>query len=134
MVNESGKPAALLTDGSLPDKRPLTMNGHGSNESRSGWLTPQFGFQILTFFLGAIIAGLGAYYATNGDVRALTQEQARTTAALEEIRRQLPNSGVLELRLKAIEDEQKRQADRIEKFDAWVQLTREDLIRKGIIN
>ena len=105
------------------------------------WLTPQFGFQILTFVLGAIIAGLSAYYATNGDVRALAegqaqtiQEQARTTAALEEIRRQLPNSGVLELRLKRIEEEQLRQADAVKNFDNWMRLTREDLIRKGIIN
>ena len=104
------------------------------NHAPSSWLTPQFGFQILTFFLGAIIAALGAYYATNGDVRALAQEQARTTAALEDIRRQLPNSGVLELRLKAMEDEQKRQAEALKGFDNWVRLTREDLIRKGGIN
>lgn len=100
----------------------------------TSWLTPQFGFQILTFFLGALIAGLGAYYATVGDVRALREEQGRTTAALVQIQNSLPNSGVLELRLKAIEEEQKRQAEAVKGFDNWVRLTREDLIRKSIIN
>lgn len=97
------------------------------------WMTPQFGFQLLTYILTAVLTAAGMYWAVVGDVRDLAKEQARTTAALEEVQRSLPNSGVLELRLQAIEKEQEEQAEAVKGFDNWVRLTREDLIRAGVI-
>lgn len=64
------------------------------------WLTPQLGIQVGTL----LISLAGFSFSIKGDMRSFAEEQARQAEAIREIRQQLPNGGVLEMRLQRLEE------------------------------
>lgn len=88
------------------------LDQEGKMPERQPWLTPQFGFQLLTWFAATLIT-LGAFaWSIKGDVRSLAEEQGRQGHAIEEMRKSLPNGGEMDQKLE-------RLADRIERLERY---------------
>jgi len=85
-------------------------------ERRVAWLTPQFGFQLLTWSATTLILLGGFAWSIKGDVRSISEEQVRQGSAIQEIRQQLPNKEASDLRIKQIED-------RLEVIDRYIDKT-----------
>lgn len=99
---------------------------------RTPWLTPQFGFQVLTYLASTLLVLAAFAWSIKGDVRSIAEEQARQSRAIEEIRKELPNGGALAEKMERLVDRISRLEQYNEKTEARWDNVNTRLAKRGI--
>lgn len=100
-----------------------------NEEGKSLLLDPRFLIQIA----GILLSFAGLYFGLVTKVDVVVSEQTRQGAALSDIQKNLPNREAEDLKYQQLKADVVALREEVRGFDGWVRVTREQLIKKGVI-
>lgn len=103
-----------------------------NEEGKHLLLDPRFLIQVALLLLAAAGFFWKVQYETLENAKDQAQFKAEVSEALSEIKARLPNGEVLEYRLRGLEKRMDVTDARYDGVDAWIRLTREQLIARGL--
>ena len=93
-----------------------------------------FPLQLVILIVTTILSVAGTNWATRGDIRSLSENQGRMSEDIKAINRNLPNQEALNMRLQAYDRSLQDLKDALAAEVQWRTKTREQMIKKGIID
>ena len=100
-----------------------------NEEGHNVLLDPRFLIQLA----GILITAAGLYFGLVAKTDGVAAEQARQAETLQTIQDSLPNREADDLRYQQLRSDVVSLRDQVAQFDGWVRVTREQLIKKGVI-
>lgn len=99
--------------------------------SRPSWLTPQFGWQLMSFVVVNIISVVVWGQLLKSDVRSLSEQMGTLRTTVQELRSAMPNQEVYNLRMNGFDKDLTAHDQRLRELEAYMQNVREKMAASG---